>query len=151
MKYEKISDNCLIRWIENFDFEKQVYTQVSGYIFDNENRLLIVNVNGNWTVPGGHPEINESPIETLNREVYEESMVKIKNIKYIGAVEVIENEKKYYQLRYFANLDSVFEFKSDFESTAREFVEICMLGDYIKWYNETTFVEQIKAAQKHLV
>ena len=40
--YEVLSKNCKIRWIENFDLTTQKYKQVSGYVFNDNNELLIV-------------------------------------------------------------------------------------------------------------
>lgn len=45
-------------------------------IVDNMNRILLVKINygsKNWTLPGGHLENNESPIEGVKREVLEET------------------------------------------------------------------------------
>ena len=45
-------------------------------IVDNMNRILLVKINygsRNWTLPGGHLENNESPIEGVKREVFEET------------------------------------------------------------------------------
>ena len=101
-KYEKLSESCKIMWKENFNLTTEKYTQVSGYIFNDKNEMLIVKNGDTWTVPGGHPELYEYTIGTLVREVMEEACVSIKNIKYLGAVEVVESNDKYYQLRYIA-------------------------------------------------
>jgi 8-oxo-dGTP diphosphatase len=45
-------------------------------IFDEDGRILLTKIkygSGNWTLPGGHLEKNESPIEGVKREVYEET------------------------------------------------------------------------------
>lgn len=45
-------------------------------IFDPYNRILLVKIkygSRNWTLPGGHLEANESPIDGVKREVYEET------------------------------------------------------------------------------
>lgn len=45
-------------------------------IFDDNNRILCVKIkygSGNWTLPGGHLEENESPFEGVKREVLEET------------------------------------------------------------------------------
>jgi 8-oxo-dGTP diphosphatase len=49
-------------------------------IFDPYNRILLVKIkygSGNWTLPGGHLEANESPIDGVKREVLEETGYKI--------------------------------------------------------------------------
>ena len=81
-KYEKFSESCKIMWKENFNLTTEKYTQVSGYIFNDKNEMLIVKNGDTWTVPGGHPELYEYTIGTLVREVMEEACVSIKNIKY---------------------------------------------------------------------
>lgn len=43
---------------------------------DSENRILCVKLNygsGNWTLPGGHLEQFESPLDCVKREVLEET------------------------------------------------------------------------------
>ncbi|MBM6617792.1 NUDIX hydrolase [Bacillus suaedaesalsae] len=54
-------------------------------IFDNDERILLTKINygsGNWTLPGGHLEKNESPIEGVIREVFEETgcIVEVENL-----------------------------------------------------------------------
>jgi 8-oxo-dGTP diphosphatase len=54
-------------------------------IFDENGRILLTKIkygSGNWTIPGGHLEKNESPIEGVKREVYEETgyIVEINNL-----------------------------------------------------------------------
>ena len=36
-KYEILSESCKLMWRENFELNGEKYTQVSGYIFNNEN------------------------------------------------------------------------------------------------------------------
>lgn len=148
--YEQISENCKIRWCENLKITNERYSQVSGYVFNNKNQLLIVKNENNWTIPGGHPELNETQIQTLKREILEEACITITNIEYLGAVEVIENKKKYYQLRYFANVLDLFPFKQEWEICERKFIDLQDLNKYIKWADGTTFKEQIKYVKKYL-
>ena len=54
--YEKISENCKLLWHEGFVITNQKHTQVSGYVFNDQNELLIVRNENPSTVPGGHPE-----------------------------------------------------------------------------------------------
>ena len=45
-------------------------------MFDQHNRILLVKIkygSRNWTLPGGHLEANESPINGVKREVLEET------------------------------------------------------------------------------
>lgn len=147
-EYEQIGDNCKIWWNEGFSITNEKYTQVSGYIFNEKNELLVVKSDNTWTIPGGHPEENETYIQTLNREVMEEACTTIKHIKYLGAVEVIENNKTYYQLRYTAKVDNILPFKEEWETTQRAFVSLDNLNNYITWSNGITFSKQLDSARK---
>jgi 8-oxo-dGTP diphosphatase len=52
---------------------------------------------GTWSIPGGHLEFGESFAETAEREVLEETGVKIKNIRF-GAVtnDILPSDDKHY-------------------------------------------------------
>jgi ADP-ribose pyrophosphatase YjhB (NUDIX family) len=53
-----------------------------------ENKLLLVKKKSTWILPGGKPEIGESDLECLCREIDEElSGTKIKNVHYYGQFE----------------------------------------------------------------
>ncbi len=145
--YEFLSENCKICWIENFKINEEKYTQVSGYIFNDKNELLIVKNGKTWTIPGGHPEPNESQLETLEREIMEEACITIKDIRYIGAVEVVENGQTYYQLRYTAKVSDILPFKNEWETSERLFVSLEKLNEYISWSNGITFSQQIESAK----
>lgn len=54
-------------------------------VFDENDRILCVKINygsGNWTLPGGHLEKNESPYDAVIREVLEETgfIIEIENL-----------------------------------------------------------------------
>lgn len=146
--YEVLAPNCKIRWIDNFQIDKQRYTQVSAYVYNEKNQLLIVKNGNTWTIPGGHPEVNETQQQTLERELMEEACVTLKEIKYIGAVEVVEDDKVYYQLRYTAKVDKILPFKQEYEISERNFVNLDELTKFIKWANGETFQKQILASKK---
>lgn len=147
-KYEVLSENCKIRWIDKFKLNGEKYTQVSGYIYNEKNQLLIVKNGDNWTIPGGHPEPGETQVQTLERELIEEACVTLKDIIYLGAVEVVENGETYYQLRYTAKVLEVLPFDTEWEVDEREFVRLENLPNYIKWSKGITFSEQIEASKK---
>ena len=146
--YEILSENLKIRWIDEFQLTKEKFTQVSGYVYNEENQLLIVKNGKNWTIPGGHPEQGETQMQTLKRELMEEACVTLKDVKYLGAVEVIENGETYYQLRYAAKVLEVLPFDTEWETNAREFVNLEDLPNYIKWSKGITFIKQIEASKK---
>lgn len=146
--YEILSENLKIKWIKDLDFQNKKYTQVSGYIFNDKNELLIVKSGKSFTIPGGHPEMYETPIDTLTREIYEEAYVEINDIKYLGAVEVVENNEIYYQLRYIAKVKNILPFEEKWETSQRLFVNVDNLIDYIKWANGIAFKAQVDDAYK---
>jgi ADP-ribose pyrophosphatase YjhB (NUDIX family) len=122
--YEQISENCKMLWKEGFKITKQRYTQVSGYIFNDKNQLLVVKSKKTWTIPGGHPIKGETKLQSLKREVMEEALVTLKNVKYLGAVEVVENGETYYQLRYTAKVKEELPFNPTHETNERAFVDL---------------------------
>ncbi|HJD05645.1 MAG TPA: NUDIX hydrolase [Candidatus Onthoplasma faecipullorum] len=148
--YEKLSESCQITWRENFSLEDKKYTQVSAYVFNDENQLLIVKNGNTWTIPGGHPEAGETKLETLSRELMEEACLTIKDVQYLGAVEVQEDGKNYYQLRYFAKVDKILPFVQEWEINERKFVDLENLSEYITWSTGKTFTAQINSAKKLL-
>ena len=55
---------------------------VTGFIVNKSSTLLHWhNKVKEWLPPGGHIETNEDPVEALNREIYEETGLKIDIIK----------------------------------------------------------------------
>jgi 8-oxo-dGTP diphosphatase len=62
---------------------------------DEENRILCVKINygsGNWTLPGGRLEKNESPVEGVKREVFEETGYEVNVTGYIGTYSAPEKD-----------------------------------------------------------
>lgn len=52
---------------------------------------------GSWSVPGGHLEFNESPVETAIREVREETGLEIGNVTFAAMTnDVFADESKHY-------------------------------------------------------
>ena len=147
--YENLSENCKILWREGFKITSQKHSQVSAYIFDDKNRLLIVKNENTWTIPGGHPKKDETYLQTLQREVMEEACITIKDVKYLGAVEVVENGKTYYQLRYTAKVAEMLPFTQSYETSERLFVNLNNLPKYITWSNGITFIKQLNCAKKY--
>ncbi|MBI4158898.1 NUDIX hydrolase [Candidatus Woesearchaeota archaeon] len=125
------------RWISSKDYKKfKPITQVYGICFTKDEKVLIVKDLEGWKLPGGTPEKNEPPEETLKREVYEEASVVIGKSKLIGAQEVIMDRKNFYQLRFIAIIDNVENLKPDISTgrlMKRKFIEKEEFNDYIKW------------------
>jgi len=100
----------VLTWHEKKNFSKiKPITQVYGACFDKKGRVLVINTTGNWSLPGGTPEKGESFEETLKREVDEEGDVEIYELKPSGYQKVWNKEenKIFYQLRYFARISKV--------------------------------------------
>lgn len=150
-EYEQISENCKMLWREGFVLTNGKHTQVSGYVFNGNGELLIVKNGKTWTIPGGHPENGETYMQTLARELMEEACVTLREEKYLGAVEVVENGETYYQIRFTAKVDKILPFKQEWEISERKFVKLEDLHNYITWSNGITFSAQINSAQKFWV
>lgn len=81
-------------------------TQVYSVCFDDKGNILIIRTpNENWNIPGGTPENNETPEQTLRRETKEEADVTIGKNAMIGYYEVVSGKSTIYQLRFAALLD----------------------------------------------
>ncbi|GAA1120210.1 NUDIX hydrolase [Nocardiopsis metallicus] len=68
-------------------------TQVYGYVFDAQGRVVILQDAGMWNAPGGtpEPEIDQDPVATLVREVWEEVQVRFEDTVYLGYQSVGED------------------------------------------------------------
>jgi ADP-ribose pyrophosphatase YjhB (NUDIX family) len=57
---------------------------VRGAVFDAAGRILLVREtidDGRWTLPGGWAEVNQTPAESVEREVFEESGYRVRAAK----------------------------------------------------------------------
>jgi ADP-ribose pyrophosphatase YjhB (NUDIX family) len=72
---------------------------VRGVIFQDSKILLVRETadNGRWTLPGGWADVNETPADSVIREVFEESGFKTKVIKLLA---VYDREKQQHQPPY---------------------------------------------------
>ena len=63
-----------------------------GIVLNSERQILVVNQNhDSWSLPKGHIDPGETPLEAAKREIYEESG--IKNLKYIKDLGFFERYK----------------------------------------------------------
>jgi len=130
-----------LAWFDNNHELPSPITQVTGYCFNKQGKILIArNKRGHWVFPGGHPKKEERPIETLEREIWEETKVRIKNPQYIGYQKVEFLKKPYpkegkihYQLRYVCRVKKIKKFTPDFETIERKFVSLDELENFIPW------------------
>ena len=56
--------------------------RVGAYIFNKEKILLLKNVNGVWSIPGGHLHHDEDIQEALRREILEETGIKVVTLEF---------------------------------------------------------------------
>ena len=148
-EYEMISDTCKMLWMEGYELkDEDVYTQVSAYVFNDDGEMLVVKNEGEntWTIPGGHPEPGETKLESLEREMMEEACIVLKDINYLGAVNVIEPGKDYYQLRYTAHVGELKPFVQEMEISERAWVKPENLKQYITWADGISFKAQVESA-----
>jgi ADP-ribose pyrophosphatase YjhB (NUDIX family) len=84
-------------------------TQASGVCFDEHGKILLLKQEGKkWNIPGGTLEENETPEETLRREVYEETTVRLGQCVPIAYQEVYEDGRLMkYQVRFACLVDSI--------------------------------------------
>lgn len=126
--------------------------QVYGFIFNKNNEILLVAHNDMvWSVPGGHTEANESPLETLIRECYEETGA-IVDPKYCTpfflqkAYKKIDGVWKFdeVQVRYIVKNAKFEKFISDPDQEDpilyQKFFSISSLKEFLKWGTTTDFV-----------
>src|SRR3990167_10898175 len=99
----------------------------------HDNKLLMIRPPRGWGLPGGHKEPDESPEECVRREAFEEAVVELGKLDLIGGWEAkkifkTETNAKYpdlsYQLLYFAEVEKIKPFRSDFEVLERALVNM---------------------------
>jgi hypothetical protein len=136
------------------DLPKEVVTQVTGFIVDQSNQLLLVKEK-DWTIPGGKPEAGEIFLQTLEREVLEEACtyIDIEKTVLLGGLyftlkdselEKVKQQKYFLQLRFFGRIKSMDKFIQNFETTQRSLVKLIDLPKYITWFNDPSFQIQYK-------
>jgi len=109
--------------------------QVYGFIFNSDGRILILEDEGQFNVPGGRPEKGENLEETLIREVLEEVQVTISLPEYLG-YQLISAEEKFAQVRMIALIDQTLPTALD-PGTGRQYKRLLVppiqVNGLLKW------------------
>lgn len=142
-------------WHKDTDF-KHLYpiTQVYGVCFDKDGNILIKKgLSKEWNIPGGGPKSNETPIQTLKRELEEEVDVEIGKCQMIGYFEVPSNNPTIYQLRFVCRIKKINKQTIDPAKgiiNERKFVKPDKFFDYVTFENyQPMIAEAIKRFNKH--
>ena len=114
--------------------QKDLITSVHVFAFLDDQILFTKHPERDWDIPGGHIEKNETPKAALEREVYEETCVKLINLQVFGYIKIILFEKKItatnypypesYILLYVGHVDSIDPFVGKYETQDRKFFTI---------------------------
>lgn len=103
----------LLKWNESNKIKSEHISlevkQVYGWIITKDQHLVLVSKdNVKWQFPGGKPNKGENLLETLMREVFEETSLDVSNMKkdFFGYYEVSSEEKpSFLQVRYLVICD----------------------------------------------
>ena len=132
MVYVKWGENTVkLTWKPGIDYKDRIITSVHGICL-LDGKVLLSHIHGRgFNAPGGHLENDETPEETLHREIYEEAYVR-GIATYIGCIEVSHEENpdyngKYpkvgYQAYYRVDITECLPFLREFEAKTRIWVE----------------------------
>lgn len=140
-----------LTWIPNMISDGVVITSVHGVCLDN-GKILLSNIAGRgFSLPGGHMENDETPEQTLHREIYEEAYVR-GHLTYLGCIEVSHEENpnfnpygKYpmvaFQAFYRVDVTECLPFLREFEANTRIWVE----------HTEVNYVMEDHALALHII
>jgi 8-oxo-dGTP pyrophosphatase MutT (NUDIX family) len=122
-------------WIDSGVPKGLEIRQVYGFVFSSDGRILLLEDEGMFNLPGGRPENGETMGETLLREVLEEVQVTISSSEYLGYQLVTTNEE-FAQARLVALADQIQPAASDL-STGRKYPRLWVppthSNDLLKW------------------
>jgi 8-oxo-dGTP diphosphatase len=113
-------------------------TQASGLCFDPGGRVVLVQLDdGFWTLPGGQVEPDETPLDTLLREVAEEACARVVRARYLACQHVWdpqapEGPTSHYQARFWARVE-VGPWRPRHETVARTLVTPAQFTSGLSW------------------
>lgn len=109
--------------------------QVYGFIFAADGRILLLEDEGVYYLPGGKPENSESMVETLTREALEEVQTTIGAWEYLG-YQLVEGVETFAQVRLVATIDRFLSADID-PSTGRKYLRLLVppaeLNELLEW------------------
>ncbi|GIW22171.1 MAG: hydrolase [Candidatus Sericytochromatia bacterium] len=136
-----------------FENLKKTYSY-GGVVLNKENKVLVVSQYGtSWSLPKGHQEENELPLETAKREIFEESGISdLEYLAHLGSYERYKIDEKaiedYSELK---NI-TIFLFRTkqeklkpiDKENPQAIWLSIEEVGNKLTHYKDKEFFEKIK-------
>lgn len=143
----------ILTWIPTDDLSGYLpITQVYGICVNENKEVLVCRLpnDKNWGLPGGTPENDETPMQTLERELIEEADVVTSEQKVLGVQEVKESDKTYYQVRYVCKIKELLPQTIDPDTKLmyeRKFVPLAELNKHLKWgeIGEAIVAEAVKS------
>jgi len=132
-----------------------------GVVVGPDNKILVVNQHGNsWSLPKGHVEKGETKIQAAKREIYEESGIKINNLKLIfflgkyqrnkinksGSGEIKKTPRTIYMYLFKTNQNKLCPI--DDENPEARWVAINKVSQFLTHPKDKWFFESIKIKTK---
>lgn len=104
---------------------------VHGFCFTTEGKMVLVNhPKSGWVPPGGGVESDENIFDAVEREVLEETNMKVLHKEYIGSVDFEFNNERH--VRFFCIVEPLGPFIGDPNGEIEEIKEIDFLDEDMK-------------------
>ena len=120
----KLKKSCNFKYFPpDFNFPENKVTSVWILVFNENKEIICVEIDRWIDIPWWHLHVNETPVEALKRECFEEAFIEIKNEKLVKIVESdyfwTEKEDLTYMLFCVWGLSKKYDFVKNEESFAR--------------------------------